>query len=58
MTKNELNHGGGKFAQRIGSNRKAEKSYDLRALDYAKMVSDPRFKSEGFHKPGSRKKVY
>lgn len=52
MTK--ANHGGGKFAQRIGSNRKAEKSYDLRAMDYAKMVT----KSTGFHKPGSRKKVY
>ena len=61
MTKTQ-NHGGGKFAQTKGENRKAEKRYDKRAVDYAKMVAGWTGSSippEGaFHKPGSRKKVY
>ncbi|SAK19155.1 hypothetical protein UA17_01747 [Burkholderia multivorans] len=56
------NHGGGPYATKKGSNRKADKRYDERAVDYAKMMADKhpgithsRFETGGYHKPGSRK---
>ena len=59
----QQNHGGGRFAQKKGSNRKADKRYDKRALEYAKMVGqhkigDGQREANGYPAPGSRKKVY
>jgi len=44
--------GGGKEAKTTGSNRKSDKRYDARALEFARMKD-----TDGYHKPGSRKKV-
>lgn len=49
-------HGGGKEAKKTGANRKMEKRYEMRALDYAKSMASMK-DSAGFIKPGSRKKV-
>jgi len=49
-------HGGGPEAKTTGTNRKNEKRYVTRALDFARTIGalkDP----TGYHKPGSRKKV-
>lgn len=59
-------HGGANQAVTHGNNRKTDKRYDARAVDYAKMMEDTRkpgithsrFESGGYHKPGSRKKVH
>lgn len=59
------NHGGGGYAKRHGENRKITKKYDIRILDYTKMVagqggmeSGPRKRMAGggYHKPGSMQK--
>lgn len=58
---NKANHGGGKYAQKMGNNRKTDKRYDARAIDYNKTVESlvaSRKDTSGYHKPGARKKVY
>ena len=52
------NHGGGKFAKTTGSNRKADARYEMRAVDYARMIQSSKAPHGALHKPGSRKKVY
>jgi hypothetical protein len=51
------NHGGGKFADKHGTNRKIDRAYDRRSVDYGRMVEDMK-DSSGYHKPGSRKKIH
>jgi hypothetical protein len=56
------NHGGANFAEKKGSNRKAEARYDGLALDYNVMVAGRSIgnghrEANGYTKPGSRKKI-
>lgn len=55
----QANHGGGKFAKTTGFNRKMEKRYEARAVDYARTISSleaQRLDTAGYHKPGSRQR--
>lgn len=57
------NHGGANFAKTTGTNRKASVEYDRRSVDYDKLAAQSKIgngsrDSNGFTKPGSRKKVY
>lgn len=51
----------GKYAENRGLNRKAEREYDRRATDFqniGKTATRTGPVLSGYHKPGSRKKVY
>jgi len=58
----QKNHGGANYAKTHGTNRKAEARYDLLSNDYNRMVAqktigDGHRETNGYKKPGSRKKI-
>ncbi len=58
----QKNHGGANFAKKTGNNRKGEARYDLLSHDYNRLaqqntIGTGQREVNGYHKPGSRKKI-